>query len=357
MNASLLRPGDPGWDRTLEAAAHDFYHLAAYVELEAARLGGDPVALLIEDGDHVALLPLVLRPLPPWLAAESPAACDAVSPYGYPAPIFGGRWDGAGGGPSFGTAALAFREALAGIGVVSAFVRLHPLLPPAPACLAPAGDIVEHGEIVWIDLTVPEAELWHQTRLSDRNRISKMRRAGYEARIDERWERFDAFLAVYEATMRRVSATGDYFFGAPYFRRLREALGAGVSLCVVELEGEVTAAGLFTETCGIVQFHLSGTADAHLRMAPTRLMLDHVRRWARARGNRIFHLGGGVGGRADSLLEFKAGFSKLRAPFATWRIVPRPQEYAAALARWASLGGPPAAEPDDFFPAYRRPLP
>ena len=61
-----------------------------------------------------------------------------------------------------------------------------------------------------------------------------------------------------------------------------------------------------------MQYHLSGMSEAFARERPTKLMLDHVRQWARARGNRWLHLGGGVGSAQDNLFKFKAGFSKLR---------------------------------------------
>ena len=48
----------------------------------------------------------------------------------------------------------------------------------------------------------------------------------------------------------------------------------------------------------------------------------------KARGNRVMHLGGGLGGAHDSLFDFKAGFSKDRQPFRTWRVVVDPVRYA-----------------------------
>ena len=58
------------------------------------------------------------------------------------------------------------------------------------------------------------------------------------------------------------------------------------------------------------------------------LMLHFVRGFMKARGNRVMHLGGGLGGAHDSLFDFKAGFSKDRQPFRTWRVVVDPVRYA-----------------------------
>jgi hypothetical protein len=124
---------------------------------------------------------------------------------------------------------------------------------------------------------------------------------------------------------------------------------------VVQQEGRTAAAGLFSECKGIVQFHLSGTAEEFRRASPARLMIDHVRWWAKARGDRSFHLGGGLGAREDSLFDFKAGFSDLRATFRSWRAVCDANRYQALVARWGKRVGAPS-EPDltGMFPAYRQ---
>ena len=49
--------------------------------------------------------------------------------------------------------------------------------------------------------------------------------------------------------------------------------------------------------------------------------------WARARGNRWLHLGGGVGARADGVFAFKAGFSQLRWRFRTLRVIADETQY------------------------------
>src|SRR5204863_2673190 len=123
-------------------------------------------------------------------------------------------------------------------------------------------------------------------------------------------------------TMHRVAARENYSFSLAYFHNLREALGPLLQIAsVVSPQGEVAAAALFTECCGIVQYHLSGADERFLRLAPTKLLLDDVRYWAKERGNRLFHLGGGLGAASDSLFDFKAGFSRHRGTFCTSRIV------------------------------------
>jgi hypothetical protein len=151
--------------------------------------------------------------------------------------------------------------------------------------------------------------------------------------------------------MTRVSATPFYFFEEGYFDGLRDALGEHLRLWVVQIDGAVAVAALFVETCGIVQYHLSGSDPAFASEGLMKLIVHAVRSWAKERGDTELHLGGGVGSAADSLLQFKAGFSPRRHPFHTLRVVvdqgeyargtPHPRQRRASGARGHRLGRRP----------------
>ncbi|MGO9179874.1 MAG: peptidoglycan bridge formation glycyltransferase FemA/FemB family protein [Candidatus Limnocylindrales bacterium] len=339
MKAEYLDVDAPGWVAFLKENRHDFYHLPAYGAVSATQEDGMCQALMVEDGSNRLLLPLVMRDLPAGRR-------DAVSPYGYPGPLVSGPEE-----KSFLPAALTKGiQALQEDMVVSAFVRLHPLLNT----IVPngIGEIVEHGHTVSVDLTLTERALWEQTRSDHRRDIKRALRSGCVAHMDETWGHFKTFCRLYRRTMRRRSAASYYMFDDTYFEGLRAALGDRIHLCVVEIAGAVAAAGLFVETCGIVEYHLSGSDEAFSGVRPTKLMLHFVEHWAKERGNVRLHLGGGVGGRDDSLQQFKTGFSPLAHPFRTLRIILDEPEYRRlVLARGPGLD--PGAH-DPFFPAYRQ---
>src|SRR5690606_29073526 len=98
-------------------------------------------------------------------------------------------------------------------------------------------------------------------------------------------------------------------------------LGARGVLGVVRQGESILASAIFIEVGGLVQYHLSGSDPASLKLQPTKLLLDHVRTWAKERGCTRLHLGGGTGGAADSLFKFKAGFGSGRHRFRTWRAI------------------------------------
>jgi hypothetical protein len=73
------------------------------------------------------------------------------------------------------------------------------------------------------------------------------------------------------------------------------------------------------------------------------------------RGDRYLHLGGGVGGSDDRLLQFKRGFSELTFPFLTLRMITDPEKYRELTALSAQAANVPVEERlhSEYFPAYR----
>jgi hypothetical protein len=340
MTARLVEPADPAWLDVLRSTRHDFYHLPAYATLCARTDGGTPRALLVQDGSRRLLLPMTVRDDLPG------GRRDGVSPYGYPGPLVAGPDP-----EDFLVAALLEgQQMLREQAFASLFVRLHPLLNASPP--SGAGTLVEHGQTVSLDLTLDERRLWAGMRRDHRHDVQVAIERGYVARMDDGLERMEAFKRLYSDTMDRLGAASQYRFDDDYFEALRSGLGERLHLCVVELDGAVAAAGLFVDTGGLIQYHLSGSDPAHAR-GPGKLMLWFAATWGRARGCHTLHLGGGVGGGNDSLMAFKAGFSPRRHPFFTLRMVVDEPAYQELLAERHGL-----LAPDDltgFFPGYRLP--
>ncbi len=335
----LLDVDAPQWAGFLRRTPHDFYHRPEYVAACAAYEHGDGRALYVEVGEASLLLPLIIRDIP-----DSDRR-DAMSPYGYPGPLVSGTSD-----PGFLSTAMATGLAAIGAGgIVSVFVRLHPLLNEVPPM--GVGEVVLHGETVSIDLSVSPAMRHAHLRHNHRRDISRARRNGLVGREDVDFAAFDEFKRIYRDTMELRAARSYYFFRDDYFDGLRDALQGRLHLMLVEQDEAVAAAGLFVETDGIVQYHLGGTERTLATFEPAKLLIDYAADWATERGNRNLHLGGGVGGANDSLFHYKAGFSRLRHPYRTLRVVLDDHEYARLSA--ARTPGPSVGQAGDFFPRYR----
>jgi hypothetical protein len=300
-------------DRGRASVNDDFFRSAPFLEAE-----GVTHTLRISGEGSELLAPVVVRSIAgtEWL--------DAISPYGYPG--FSGPK-----GLRIDPETVDFTPT----GLVSIFLR-HTLGVP------PLAGAVERNVVQVADPALPP-----RTRASDRNRINKNRRAGYEVSIEPgagtSAEQRAGFLAVYEQTMRRTGAAERYFFGALYFERILASPTSWLALARAP-GGELAAASIAVRSDGFLHYYLSGSADAHLRDSPMKNLVAALVEFAAERELPL-NLGGGIV-RGDRLEEFKHGFANREQAWHVSEIVCDPDAYARLAAGRERAG---------FFPAYRAP--
>lgn len=359
MNTCFLSPSDSYWISLLGRCRHDFYHLPAYVDLMARHEGGKPCAFLAEEEGSFFFLPLIIRSVAignePF--GECSWAKDGLSPYGYPCPLIKLPSSEYARTRFLDSTVATLKNEMARHGVCSHFVRLHPLLGTPQMLLSRCGVVVEHGTTVYIDLSLSDEEMWGQTRKDHRSHIKKLRSSEVEVYIDESWEHLEDFRQIYYETMDDAGADKYYYFRRDFFEELGQSLKENLRLILVQSKGIVMAGGLFGVCTDIVETFLTGTSRRFRASSPHRLLYHFVRSWAKREGKRVFHLGGGVGCKEDGLFRYKAGFSDLRAKFATWRLIFDEEMYARACRAWERAAGTKADDISGFFPAYRKPIP
>jgi hypothetical protein len=341
MTTTFLSPDDERWIKFLQDTRHDVYHRPEYVRVAAAYEEGQPVAFYAENEAGTLLLPLLLREIP------QTTQIDATSPYGYPAPL----WTSPDPAPHW----TAFLDAAQERGIVSTFMRLHPFVPLPAISAFKCQDttaIVEHGPTVWTDCTQSLDAMWEDTRPDHRSDIRRLQRRDYSVQVADDAsgisDLLPDFVRLYRHTMDRVDADPFYYFSDDYFEAWAGPLHPYCQIAVVRnADGEAAAAGLFTEVDGWMQFHLSGTAEAHRKLAPSKLMLHEMRAHAHKAGSTRLHLGGGLEASKDSVFKFKAGFASSRATFHSLRIVCDRENYRTLCPKT------PPAPSEGFFPAYR----
>jgi hypothetical protein len=357
MDVVHLEIDDPQWREALRRLRHDFYHLPEYVRLDGEWNRAQPMAFLARSGDEELFIPYLLRRceslFPESMGGEK--VYDVVSPYGYPGLLLS---DAARQSPKFAREAMQrLSETLREMGACSAFFRMHPLFSNGLSELFPEGFFTAAGETVAMDLTLDDGELWKGIREGHQWTIKKSQKLGFVPRMVSLREYLERVMEIYWESMDRVQAKESYYFGRDYFARLGEMPGQ-VHCWVVESEGRPAAACIFFECGGIVQAHLGGTKSEFLRKSPFHLLLYSAAGWAKSRGNRYLHIGGGVGGSNDRLLQFKRGFSRLLFPFSTLRLITDEGKYRELTARRAKAADVSVEDVSfgDFFPAYRAPL-
>ena len=304
-----MRELDPvAWD----ALELDAYYRRPYVEAAALLDKGRPF-LLEHDGARFA-------------GIERDEPRDIVTPYGYGGPTADGFWD-------------AYEEWARERGVVTTFVRFHPLYGNQRGAPIHVDELAP--TVAWrLD---PERDLLAGLHFKHRNKVTKAENAG--ATVTQR-DGLGEFVPLYEDTMRRVNADDFYFFEPAYWERLGELPLVRFD---AEIAGEVVASALCLATPPWLHYHLSGTTDAGRTTGSSTLVLLEAARWAQANGYERFHLGGGLGGKEDSLHHFKARFDpEGLVPAAVGKAIHDEDAY-----RRLSGGSEVAFE--GFFPAYRRP--
>jgi len=314
-------------DRGAAAESEEFFRSRPFLDAE-----GVTHTLRVETGDAELLAPLIVRQIP------GTDERDAISPYGYPGIVPpGAEWTvGAPmGGSTVHSAMRAEEVNFADTGLVSLFLR-HTLGEP------PLSGGAERNTV-----QIADPELPPKSRSSDRNRINRNRRDGYEVELlsgrETGAEQRAGFLAAYEQTMRRTGAADRYFFGAAYFDRILESDRAWLAL-TRSPGGDVAAASITVRSDGFLHYYLSGSADTHLRDSPMKNVVAALVELSTELGLPL-NLGGGLSS-GDRLEEFKRGFANREQPWQTSEIVCDREVYARLSAEHAPAG---------FFPAYRAP--
>lgn len=326
------------WDALVARLGGDDAYLrlgwnAASVHLEPA----GTIAVLLHhapaDGSEFAL-PVLLRPLP-----DSATGFDATSAYGYGGPIASGDVDLA----AFGAALDEWARAN---DVVTTFLRFHPVVANHRWC-PPRAELVELGSTVAWNVE-PGRELLPAMHTHHRRAVRKADKAGLEVRVTVAPTELAEFRATYDHTMRRQEAAAFYFFDDAYWDEL-VATGGGGELVLVDglLEGEAVASLLCIAHGEWLHYHLGASADAARNIGASNRCFLAAAEWAQARGMVGFHLGGGVGGGADSpLFVFKHRYDPESEPrpFHIGKLVHDASRYRE-LAGTESTAG--------FFPPWR----
>jgi hypothetical protein len=361
---SVFPADSPDWAAFLERTEHDFFHTAAYHHSSQESGEGEAWLAVYGDRDRFLAWPYLLRRIG---VVEEPGLSglrDVTSAYGYVGPLaYGCSEDDAFLGEAWNALVQFWRNQ----DVVSVFTRFHPLLgnhrlaerfASSDPTLGASPGLSFMGQTVAIDLLSPVQEVWKNYKRPLRQHIQRAERSGLVSTPDPAWNRLDDFMGLYHSTMQRNCAAPFYFFSAEYFQRLRYALNSHGSLMVTHAGDQVASAGLLIEYGGIVTAHLAASNDAFYGVSPCKTLLHDAHLWARQRGNRFFHMGGGRGARADDpLFRFKAEFSEQHHPYFTGRWILDEERYGLLADRCAGKAAQAGCELDpEYFPVYRAPL-
>jgi serine/alanine adding enzyme len=324
---------DDEWDARLDALGlTDAYLRRGYLRAGAVLTRAQPLLLHLA-GDRGDVVFAALRRTEPT---------DLITPYGYGGPV------AAGVDPPLAGFAGAYGEWCRACSAVSTFVLFHPLYANQELEL---GFHVEPltGTIAWKLAT--GVDLLAGMHRHHRRMVRRALSADAEVRVavctPGDVDALTGFRRLYTETMQRAGADSFYLFGDAYWT----ALADGVPMVSVEVwQGSEQLAGALGLTgAPWLHYHLGASSDSGRSLGASHLALYALARWGQEQGYSHLHLGGGVGGRRDSLFLYKERF----APGG---------EIAAGIGkavhdpvRYRELTGQAEVSFEGFFPAYRAP--
>lgn len=326
---------NPKWDIIVKSSAiYDFYHTTFYHKIDNNFIS---LLFVAEDEHDFLALPLVLRPI------EQAFWVDCTSVYGYSGPISNRKeFDFDQGFIDFFQ--LKLKEYCKENNVVSLFSRLHPLIAQQSVFIN-MGDVLLLNKTVVIDLKISSEEQKRRYRKSSKSELSQLRRKGFYVEESKSTEDVERFVDIYYETMNRVNASPYYYFSKEYFHSFLNNTHFRNELLLAKFEGKIVAGAIFTITDKIMQYHLAGTLEEFIKLAPMKLILDEARLIGNDLSLDYLHLGGGVGGGDnDSLFRFKSGFSNLYCQFSVWKYIFNEEIYNQLSEN---------KKESSFFPLYR----
>lgn len=313
----------------------DVYYTIPYLQAAALHEEGEIVVCIYRQPGGAVFYPFVLRPL-------SGACYDIVTPYEYGGPLVYAT-DRAAVQAGFQKAFASYCHSQ---GIVSEFVRFHPLLCNQRGW----GELYELQKCrdnVVIDLSKELTTIFAEYRNSTRYNVRMARKGGVQIeRADKTLASFRLFVDLYHRTMVRVNAAPFYYFSNEYFEGLANLSDDLISLYFArDCDGRIISAALFLHGQRYVHYHLSATVTGVNRLAPNNLLLHTVAIDMQRAGKKYLHLGGAAPDQVG-LFRFKSGFSSDRRAYYVGRRIHDPVKYEAL---WVEAGQPVT----DYFPAYR----
>ena len=282
------------WDAAVRSfKEYDIYWLSGYVKGFQIHGDGDPLLFFYEDdgirGINVVMKRDVAKDEKFMGMIEEGRYFDFATPYGYGGWIIEGE--------EIEGLFNAYESWLEKNGIISEFVRFHPLIKNHDACRS-FYEVIRLGEVVHMDLSSPEL-IWENIISKNRNMIRKAVKNEvviYNGRFPEIYEKFRV---IYNGTMDKDDAEEYYYFGSDFYKSVLEDLPQNAQVFWAEKDGQVIAASIMIGANGYLDYHLSGSLREFNSLAPTNLLLYKAALWGCANGYRTLYLGGGVGSGED----------------------------------------------------------
>lgn len=295
----------------------DVYYLCEYAESFYLHGDGTPLLIYYSYGSERFCYVVLRRDISssPQFDGQIKAGLfyDFESPYGYGGPLC----DHVVSEPVQLSFLKEMNEYARANGIVSQFVRFHPLLMNHLDLQSVFETRYLH-QTIYIDTSSPDV-IFKNMDSKNRNMVRKAEKNGIII-VRKGIEDYSDFMPIYEETMIKDNASDYYFFDEEYFKAQQELKNNSCIFYAMKENIPISAAIMYFNN-HFMHYHLAGTHTEFRKLSPNNLLLYKAACWANERGIEKFHLGGGIV-EDDNLFGFKKQFNKNgRLPFYIGRTV------------------------------------
>jgi len=296
------------WNKIVKSFKdHDVYYLAEYSKAFQIHGDGDPILFYFDNGKIRAINVVMKRDIAYDTNFKNKIPTDTyfdiITPYGY------GGWIIDGEKVAYCDIFQSYEQYCIKNSIVCEFVRFHPVLQNNNG-LEASYNIVELGKTISIDLLSKE-QIFADFTSQNRNKIRKALKndvAVYWGRSPLLFEKFEQ---IYNATMDKDDATEYYYFDNDFYYSILNDLKYNCLIFYAVYENKIISMSLIIFANNKAHYYLDGSVREYLKLSPTNLIFHEAASvWALENGFKMLLLGGGLGGKEDSLFSFKKPFNR-----------------------------------------------
>ena len=221
--------------------------------------------------------------------------------------------------------------------IVAEFTRFNPLIE-SYLFSKDEMKVIFDRETVVLDLSNDYEDIWINDYSSkNRNTIRKARKIGHSVDVikNPSMSQINSFIDIYYYSMKAANAEDYYYFKREYFYKLFSLLSSrSILINVVDINNNIVCSSIFFNYGGYFHYHLSGRSE-NTDNSVNNFLLDEAIKYAKNIGAKKFHFGGGrTPDSEDSLLKFKASFSKERLKFYIGKKIHNADIYNQVVTMW-----------------------
>jgi len=252
-----------------------------------------PHLLTYETDKSKAMLPLVVRRIP-----GIDSGVDAIGPYGYASAYWQGEVDEQ---EEFWNLVRSWAIENQ---IISVVMRL-PVIPDSSKVWPFSRHRVKINVVRSIDAW---EDLWADFDHKVRKNYKKASRLGLTFEMSSQPSKLDAFLEIYEKTMARRAAEGQYTRAQYWFPRVFEELEGQCLIALASVGSRVVSAEAVLHDGLDLYSFLGGTLSDYYQFRPNDFLKCELMRWARGIGFTNYVLGGGYQD-GDGIFRYKSSFA------------------------------------------------